>query len=294
MKTFIRKTMTITLVVAITLSTSAIPSFAAEEQINQTFEITSIAELENELAIATNNTELVQVYQETDPVVIADYLEDNVAALNEAIAKIDPQDDTQKELDAIATRDETIDKIEYSSTEDPTDDISRSTIEILLENGAEASIEFIDEPESNIILEAFAGTIIYKEYGDRRYTATKSYDIRGIRCYAYNRIGYNLSKTNKSLTFNYTMVEKLNTDNVFSGYVSTATCIKSYVDWFGKKRSYDNYQYLQCNGVYKYVWETTVALLGVPITSSHTEKMTAYVYALEWGTTTVKLSEHCQ
>jgi hypothetical protein len=175
MKTFISKIPLFILMVAVIWSTSAFPSFAAENQQNQSFEINSIGELENELANTTNKTELAQVYQETDPAVIVDYVEENIADLNEAIDKIDPQDDTQKEFDAIAAGDDTIDRIAYLSTEDPTNDVSRSTIEITLENGAEASIECIDEPENNTILEALAGTIIYKEYGDRRYTAWTGY-----------------------------------------------------------------------------------------------------------------------
>jgi len=251
----------------------------------------TISDLESALINVRSDKEYAQVYEKTAPNIVSDYLEGILSELNNAIDKIEPQDDTQKEFNAIAKEDEQIESITYTNKTDASKDVSCSTTVVSLENGSEVVIECIDEPEENLVFDALAGTIVYKEYGDRRYTANKYYNISGIKCNALNRIGYNLNKSKKSLTFNYTMVDQLNTDNVWSGYVSTVTCIKSYVDWFGKKYSYDHYQYLQSNGVYKYLWEATTPLLGIPLTFSSTEYLKAYVYALTWGPTTVKLSE---
>jgi hypothetical protein len=290
----------------LTISVLAIPFFSVEAKTeDSTNELyrqnvsTDILQTENSASIDCLMTELKGMslkeaktaINKSDPKVVDGYLLDKAGEVSEIMSKAVTEQDEKRALDELAEKDMIIDSIEidkdYYETKDKT--VTEFTIKTINDNSLVLTLT--DEEDKNKFAEALAGTIIYKEYGDRRYTAYAERSYNNLKLGAYNRIGYTIDSSHR-LTKRYITVATLNEGESYGNSSKYAICKNAYCDFWALKEE-RGYKYIKSVGhmSYDYYMSYTGA---AQYQGSLKSTLTAWVLVDQWVSGGAKMNQYCK
>lgn len=256
-------------------------------------EIDNIKELDAELDVVSSEIEAEEILNSCESSVVNEFLEDIYLDIEDEISDTKSTSQVEQKLVALEKEEVAIDSITFDENHYEKNDKSELEYDIVAVNNDSLKITLTDELEDDIFAEALSGTIVYKEYGNRRYTAKstfKQYKVLPIT--VINRIGYTI-KSNETLSKRYISVAKLNKNEVFQKKIYYASCNNAYMDYWKKGTNTSKMPYIKSVGHYSYKIYQKNSDGDWKYKEAVRKTLRAYATVSKWKKKGADMNQHC-